>query len=60
MFLVSVQVTFYDLHIPTIQVLSMRTYALTPLECGSVQAILSAVLNDKSPVDRATAQEFKA
>lgn len=38
----------------------MRTYALTPLECGSVQAILSAVLNDKSPVDRATAQEFKA
>ena len=37
----------------------MRTYALTPLECGSVQAILSAVLNEKSPVDRATAQEFK-
>lgn len=37
----------------------MRTYSLTPLECTSVQAILSAVLNEQSPVDRAIAQEFK-
>lgn len=59
MLLVSVAVTFYDLQIHTIQVLSMRTYALTPLECTSVQAILSAVLNEQSPVDRAIALEFK-
>ena len=37
----------------------MRVYALTPLECGSVQIILSEVLNEQSPVDRAISREFK-
>lgn len=38
----------------------MRSYSLTPLECSSIQTILSEVLNEKSPADRAISREFKA
>lgn len=37
----------------------MHAHALTPLESHAVIAILSSVLGDRMPVDRATAQELK-